>query len=352
METMEILKRWALNLFYRKREYTPTSTGAGNAYQPVVTSSNGRLDPSLIKGALTIDTLFANGGYIVGAGKGVYVSGPTYDGVRFISGLVGFNVTWNGTNYIVGGDGGSNGGTLLLAEGTGETWYVYTFPSTGIAAQTITPAGLAAYRQLLVNATSVQVLTILSVGVGASTATLDVARGTGASGTAVFRGTSYQSHFNYSTSEETYIRGGKAGAIVHINDNHNGNVDLAQGGGNVILTSGGGRVTAGGSVGTAWNGLTFGSGWANFAGGFQTGQTRNFGDLVFTRGLVFRSSGAGTLLFTYPVGQRPPSGILISPMTNTGIGRIDVGTDGTVNLVSGGAGWVNLDDIPPFSTAS
>ena len=65
------------------------------------------------------------------------------------------------------------------------------------------------------------------------TATLFVARGGGADGTAVFCGTNAYSHFNYSTSENTYIRGGKTGAIVHLNDSHNGNVILAAGGGNV-----------------------------------------------------------------------------------------------------------------------
>ena len=74
-----------------------------------------------------------------------------------------------------------------------------------------------------------------NVGIGTSspTATLFVARGGGADGTAVFCGTNAYSHFNYSTSENTYIRGGKTGAIVHLNDSHNGNVILAAGGGNV-----------------------------------------------------------------------------------------------------------------------
>lgn len=50
------------------------------------------------------------------------------------------------------------------------------------------------------------------------TATLDVERGTAPDGTAIFRGTTHVSHFNYSTNEDTYIRGGKNGSKVIIND--------------------------------------------------------------------------------------------------------------------------------------
>ena len=65
------------------------------------------------------------------------------------------------------------------------------------------------------------------------TATLDVARGTSNSGTAVFRGSAHASHFNFSTPEHTYIRGGLIGSFVFINDSHAGNVYVANGGGNV-----------------------------------------------------------------------------------------------------------------------
>ena len=64
-----------------------------------------------------------------------------------------------------------------------------------------------------------------SVGTGsAPTATLDVARGTASSGTAMFRGTTYISHINYSTDEHTYLRAGKSGSSVFLNDTHAGPV--------------------------------------------------------------------------------------------------------------------------------
>ena len=59
-----------------------------------------------------------------------------------------------------------------------------------------------------------------NVGIGTSSpqATLDVRRGNAPYGTAVFSGTNRASHFNYSTSEHTYIRGGKSTSNVFIND--------------------------------------------------------------------------------------------------------------------------------------
>ncbi len=58
------------------------------------------------------------------------------------------------------------------------------------------------------------------VGIGTSvpTAQLDVIRGAAPDGTAIFRGTTHVSHFNYATDEHTYIRGGKNGSKVIIND--------------------------------------------------------------------------------------------------------------------------------------
>jgi hypothetical protein len=67
----------------------------------------------------------------------------------------------------------------------------------------------------------------MGIGVTTPLGTLDVARGTAASGTALFRGTSHTSHFNYGTTEDTYIRGGKSGSHVIINDAANlGNVGI------------------------------------------------------------------------------------------------------------------------------
>jgi hypothetical protein len=69
---------------------------------------------------------------------------------------------------------------------------------------------------------------ILTTGAGGS-AELDVGRGGGGDGTAVFMGSTYWSHFNYSSGENTYIRGGKAASNVILNDIAGGKVVFGNG---------------------------------------------------------------------------------------------------------------------------
>jgi len=64
-------------------------------------------------------------------------------------------------------------------------------------------------------------------------ASLSVFRGNGVDGTAAFFGTNHVSHFNYNIAENTYIRGGKTGSAVYINDTHYGDVNMATSGGNI-----------------------------------------------------------------------------------------------------------------------
>ncbi|WP_400190610.1 tail fiber domain-containing protein [Hymenobacter sp. B81] len=58
--------------------------------------------------------------------------------------------------------------------------------------------------------------------------TLTVARGTSGGGTAVFMGTTNHSRFNYATNEHTYIRGGRPGSYVYLNDIAGGKVLVGQ----------------------------------------------------------------------------------------------------------------------------
>ena len=59
---------------------------------------------------------------------------------------------------------------------------------------------------------------------GSNQASLTVARGTGIGGTAMFSGTTHISHFNFDVAEHTYIRAGKNGSNVYINDIPGGKV--------------------------------------------------------------------------------------------------------------------------------
>lgn len=83
--------------------------------------------------------------------KTVNIQGSGYDGTRFFLGYVGLGPYWNGTNWRTGTDGGSNGGLMLLAEGSGDELTVYTMPNTGATGQTIAHGSLATYKRLTLN---------------------------------------------------------------------------------------------------------------------------------------------------------------------------------------------------------
>lgn len=68
----------------------------------------------------------------------------------------------------------------------------------------------------------------LSLMTDGGNALLDVGRGNGGEGTAMFMGTNYHSHFNYSTGENTYIRSGKGNHVI-INDITGGKVVFGDG---------------------------------------------------------------------------------------------------------------------------
>lgn len=66
------------------------------------------------------------------------------------------------------------------------------------------------------------------LGEALPTASLYVPRRTNLNGSAYFDGSTYPSVFQYSANEDTYIRGGKSGSKVYINDIPNGDVEIGQ----------------------------------------------------------------------------------------------------------------------------
>ena len=58
----------------------------------------------------------------------------------------------------------------------------------------------------------------VGIGITNPSATLEIARGTADNGSLQINGTVHSSHFNYYINEDTYIRGGKAGSKVIINE--------------------------------------------------------------------------------------------------------------------------------------
>jgi hypothetical protein len=123
---------------------------------------------------------------------------------------VGFNLYNSGNLKAM-----SNGYSGYLTFNTSTPNFEFTvFPST--TADAIVTSGVTGLR--LGTPTGTKILTTSTL----ANAVLDVGRGTSVNGTAVFYGSAYSSHFNYSTDENTYIRGGKAGSRVILNDVSNG----------------------------------------------------------------------------------------------------------------------------------
>lgn len=99
-------------------------------------------------------------------------------------------------------------------------------------------------------------------------------------------------------------------------------------------------------AGEDWLGMNFGSGWGNYGGTYVEGEYKKFGDLVFLRGLVARTSGVGTVIANLPVGYRPlnaNSSVLLEVITDTGQGRVDIDSSGNITQVSGGTTWVSFN---------
>jgi hypothetical protein len=97
-----------------------------------------------------------------------------------------------------------------------------------------------------------------NVGIGTTTpgATFSVLRGNAFDGTATFSGTTHTSHFNYSSSEDTYIRGGKDNSKVFMADNPGGAVGIG------TYTTTGYKLAVGGNIRSKE--VVVETGWADF----------------------------------------------------------------------------------------
>lgn len=107
-----------------------------------------------------------------------------------------------------------------------------------------------------------------------------------------------------------------------------------------------------GQIGSTWSNLSFGSGWTNYGSYWGTGQYKRAGDIVMLRGMVYRSSGSGTVIGTLPVGSRPGTHEVYVVATNSGYGEVTISpSTGEITHRSGGTTYVSLADIQ-FSTLS
>ena len=140
---------------------------------------------------------------------------------------LGNSVSGQTKTAIFNSEGGTEVG-LTIKSRTNRAKLVVSDNDT--TAYVIAEGGIASFGMAdTAAATNISVLSSGNVGIGITSpsANLDVV------GSSKFRGTVNHSWFNYSTSEDTYIRGGKSTSKVHINDSHSADVLMAAGGGNV-----------------------------------------------------------------------------------------------------------------------
>jgi hypothetical protein len=207
------------------------------------------------------------------------------------------------------------------------------------------------------------------VGIGCTpTAPLTVARGSATDGAVKIFGTTYASHFNYDTAEDTYIRGGKSGSKVFLNDSHNGNVIIVGGGGNVGIgtTNPGYKLDISGDMRID----KMGGGWANLI--LSQGGTINGGlaaaggggaDILLSgnRSVQIYTGGSAYFATFGPAGglnigfsslnmySIPTTGLLVAG--NVGIGtaspgyRLQVGDTSNWGYVSASGQWTQGSDI-------
>jgi len=188
----------------------------------------------------TIYTIFLILGSIISFGQniGIGLSNPTRAKLE-VNGVVG------NTSAIFGGEGTGisfqrdwptvgfnqyyNAGSRYIGNGYAAVQFVD--PLNGYMAIDMLNSGTA---NSIASAPkrAISILNSGNVGIrnGAGPASLWVSRGdAGNDGTAVFSGTSYNSHFNYSNAEDTYIRPGKNNGKVIINDVPGGKVAIGNG---------------------------------------------------------------------------------------------------------------------------
>lgn len=139
-------------------------------------------------------------------------------------------------------------------------------------------------------------------------------------------------------------------ADIDMNSNDITEVGLLSMAGDIDMN--GNDITDIGQIGSTWSNLSFGSGWTNYGSYWGTGQYKRAGDIVMLRGMVYRSSGSGTVIGTLPVGSRPGTHEVYVVATNSGYGEVTISpSTGEITHRSGGTTYVSLADIQ-FSTLS
>lgn len=77
-----------------------------------------------------------------------------------------------------------------------------------------------------------------------------------------------------------------------------------------------------------WTAVSFVNGWVNYSpGGWEEAQYRKVGDVVQLRGMV-KDGTFNSIMFTLPVGFRPPLNHMFTAVTPGGVTRFDIYSSG------------------------
>jgi hypothetical protein len=102
-------------------------------------------------------------------------------------------------------------------------------------------------------------------------------------------------------------------------------------------------------IGSGGSAPAFGSGWGNYGSGYNNCSfLKDASGVVHLRGLANGTPTTQATIFTLPVGYRPVgTSIFIVGMQTSGYGRVDVFSNGIVQINGAPAGllWVSLEQI-------
>lgn len=95
----------------------------------------------------------------------------------------------------------------------------------------------------------------------------------------------------------------------------------------------------------SWIAPTLLNSWADFGSGWSTAAYVKVGNRVEIKGLIKSGTIPGTA-FTLPADYRPAEHLTFVTIHNTGVGRVEIKTDGNVQIPAGStSGWLSLDGI-------
>lgn len=95
-----------------------------------------------------------------------------------------------------------------------------------------------------------------------------------------------------------------------------------------------------GTIGEDWIAPTFNTGWSNYGSNFTLAGYKKVGDLVFVQGMVKRTLGSATTIFTLPSGYRPQDNVIRPASTSGGTyAELRVLDTGEVVMQTGSATW-------------